>query len=290
VKFGLMYAGAGPWATAEGARALAETAEQLGFDSLWTADHAIVVADKFDDTYRAKGGSWEFSSEYPIMDPMVWLGFAAAVTTRITLATGVLIAPIRPAVILAKQASSLSVLSGGRMMLGLGAGWLPEELAACGVQFDQRMAMLEEGIEVMRALWSGPAASFDGSFTSFERMTLSPRPAAGSVPIVLGGRVQAAAERAGRLGDGFFPHTKDLGRLESLIGTVRSAAELVGRDPDSIEIIAGGAKSPVDLVKLARLGVTHAVFSPRAQSVSALPDQLERYLKDVIDPYRNHQS
>jgi probable F420-dependent oxidoreductase len=284
MKFGVMYGGAGPWATALGAETLARTVEELGFDSVWAADHVVVAADELTDRYKSSGGSWELSPEYPIMDPMVWLGFAAAVTKRISLATGVLVMPLRPPALLAKQVSSLDVLSGGRVILGLGSGWISEELAACGVRFEDRVALLEEGIEVMRTLWKGPGASYQGTFTNFDRVTLAPRPAAGSVPIVIGGRVPAAARRAGRLGDGFFPHTPDLDLLEKLFATVRATAADSGRDPNAVELIAGGARTPADLETMMSMGVSHIVLSPRAREPSALHESLEKYQKTVIEP------
>jgi probable F420-dependent oxidoreductase len=282
MKFGLLHAGAGPWATLDGARALAQGAEQFGFDSLWATDHAVVNAEDSEETYRAKGGSWDFSSEYPIMDPMGWLSFVAALTDRITLATGILIAPIRPAPVLAKQAATLDLLSNGRFVLGVGSGWVPEELAACGIKFEDRLAIMEECVHAMRALWQEPAASFHGQFVDFERMTLAPRPPSGRVPVVLGGRVRAAAERAGRLGDGYFPHTRDVDQLRGLIEVLRSAAEQAGRDPSSIEIIAGGAREAKDIDALRKIGVTHVVVSPRAQSIDELPENLERIRRTLI--------
>ena len=285
MKFGLMYGGAGPWASRAGALALATQAEGAGFNSLWAVDHAIVNSDSFDETYSEKGGSWEFTSEYPIADPMGWLSFAAAVTTKIELCTGIVIAPIRPPVILANQAATLDVLSQGRLRLGVGAGWVADELTACGVPFEERVARLEEGIAVMRELWAGPAASYQGDFTSFDRMTLSPRPAAGRIPVILGGRVRAAAERAGRIGDGFFPHTRDVERLKSLFEIAQKAAEKAGRDPAELSLVAGGARTADDLAALEAIGVTDVIFSPRARSIEELGERLGSLMCDLIAPF-----
>jgi alkanesulfonate monooxygenase SsuD/methylene tetrahydromethanopterin reductase-like flavin-dependent oxidoreductase (luciferase family) len=114
-------------------------------------------------------------------------------------------------------------------------------------------------------------------------MTLAPRPER-DVPIVLGGRVKAAADRAGRLGDGFFPHLRDLDRLAELFDIARRAAEGAGRDPGALEIIAGGAKTPQDLERMQQIGVQHVIFSPRAKTLGELEGSIENYQQTVIQP------
>jgi probable F420-dependent oxidoreductase len=286
MEFGIFYASAGPWVTAQGAVTLAESAEERGFDALWAIDHAVLPVD-FAARYRDEGGSWEVADDYPIADPLVWLAFVAARTTRVRLATGVLVTSTRNPVGLAKAAASLAVLSEGRLMLGLGAGWLPEELRACGAPLDSPGARLAECVAVMRTLWHEPVASFAGRFTSFDDVVLSPKPPNGAVPIVLGGRTEAAARRAGRLADGFFPHHRDPDVLAPLFTTARAAAEAAGRDPGDLQLIAGGARSPQDLDRLARLGVSHVVLSPRVTSPAEAHEALDRYLAGVVRPWRS---
>jgi probable F420-dependent oxidoreductase len=282
VRFGVFYGGAGPWATAAGARELAVLAEDLGYDSVWAVDHAVLPVG-FAERYRSAGGGWDIPDDYPMMDPLVWLTFVAAHSSRLTLATGVLLATLRNPVQLAKQVASLDVLSEGRLVLGLGAGWLDEELRACGVDPDERFARLEESVAVMRALWSGaPDASFAGRFTRFERLVSRPRPFRGDVPVVLGGRTPLAARRAGRLGCGFFPHTRDPDQLETLFGVAREAAAVAGHDPDAMRLVAGGATSQADVARLAEAGVAEVVFSPRARDVAELRESLESYRRRVI--------
>lgn len=289
VKFGLLYGGAGPWVTRQGARLFATEAEAVGFDSIWAVDH-VLVSDNLEADYRSQGGSWDLSPDYPIADPMVWLSYVAAMTERIELATGVLVAPLRPAAVLANQAASLDVLSEGRFTLGLGAGWVRQELEACGVTFAQRMELLEESVQAMRSLWSGPRASFEGAHFTFDSMTLAPRPRHGSIPIVLGGRVPAAAVRAGRLGDGYFPHTSSRTDLRALFEIARDAAVTAGRDPEAMACVAGGARTVEDAQELAAMGVTHIVLSPRAREVSELRDRLQTLMGDLVEPFRKFEN
>ena len=285
MEFGVFYASAGPWVTAAGAATLARAAEDLGFDALWAIDHAVLPS-QFASRYRTEGGSWEVPDDYPIADPLVWLAYVAAHTERIRLATGVLVTSTRNPVTLAKAAASLDLLSQGRLVLGLGAGWLDEELKACGAALDQRGARLAECIEVMRTLWREPVASFGGRFTSFYDVVLSPKPPNGTVPIVLGGRTELAARRAGRLADGFFPHHRDPEVLAPLFEVALAAAVDAGRDPSALQLIAGGARRPEDLERLAGLGVGHVVFSPRASDPSEVKDALGRYLDAVVRPWQ----
>ena len=154
------------------------------------------------------------------------------------LGTCILIVPQRNPLILAKELATLDALSGGRVELGLGVGWLKEEFDALGVPWERRGARNDEYIEAMRALWAAPHAEFHGEFVDFEPATCSPRPVNGSIPILVGGDSDAAIRRAVRIADGYFPGEGDIQQLEGLIKRVRNAAEDAGRDPDSIEINA----------------------------------------------------
>jgi len=169
--------------------------------------------------------------------------------------------------------ATLDHLSGGRMVLGVGAGWLAEEFAALGVPFDDRGKRLDEYIAVMRALWEGDKTTFDGEFFQFENCISRPRPANGTIPIVVGGHTKVAARRAGRLGDGFIPGAASASELADLITIARQTAEDHGRDPDAIEIsaMAGAAPGPAldaRIEELAGLGVTQAIVP------TFRPDQL----------------
>jgi probable F420-dependent oxidoreductase len=283
VTFGVFYAGAGAWVTAEGARALAQGAEEHGFSALWAIDHAVLPTN-FAPRYEEAGGAWAVPDDYPIADPLTWLAFVAAASPTLRLGTAVMAAPTRSPVVLAKQAATLDVLAGGRLTLGLGSGWLPEEFEAVGVPIEERIPRLEEAVEVLRTLWREPVASFDGCFTRFKYVVSSPKPPRGTIPIVMGGRTPAGARRAGRLADGFFPTGRDPSELAELFAIARGAAEEAGRDPAGLELIAGGARDAKGAEALIDLGVTHIVTSTRATGPADLPATLENYRRTVIDP------
>jgi probable F420-dependent oxidoreductase len=205
------------------------------------------------------------AEDFDLPDPLIWLTWVAAHTSTIKLATGILILPQRNPVITAKELATLDVLSGGRLMLGVGAGWLAEEFSALNASFDDRGKRLDEYIDVMRALWSGDKTSFDGDFFQFENCISKPRPEQGSIPIIIGGHSKVAARRAGRVGNGFFPGSASATEIADLVTIVRHTAEDNGRDPNSIQIIAGGGASPgpkLDerIERLAGIGVTHAIM------------------------------
>jgi probable F420-dependent oxidoreductase len=284
VKFGITFANAGPWAVPEFAVSLAQTAERLGFESLWTVEH-VVVPTGYSSTYPySRSGRMPGPEEAPIPDPLVWLTWVGAQTSSIRLATGILILPQRSPVILAKEVATLDVMTGGRAILGVGAGWLREEFDAIGVPFDDRAARMDEAISALRALWTQESPSFHGEFFDFEGAKSYPHPARPEgVPVVVGGHSRAAARRAGRLGDGFFPASGG-DQLRSLIDEMRAAAEAAGRDPDAIEVTLGSARTEEQVRGFAALGASRVVISPPAFEPAGLRDALERYASEVMDP------
>jgi probable F420-dependent oxidoreductase len=265
MKFGIMFANTGHGASQAGAKAVATAAEAGGFDAIWTVEHVVVPSGyeskyPYDPSGKMAGGAEDFD----LPDPLIWLAYAAAHTERIRLATGILIVPQRNPVITAKEVATLDVLSGGRLTLGVGAGWLAEEFDALNASFDDRGRRLDEYVAVMRALWEGGKTTFAGEFFDFQDCISRPRPANGTIPIVIGGHTKTAARRAGRLGDGFFPGSASLEELASLVPIVRRSAEEAGRDPDEIELIAGAMVPPgwqMDerIEQMAELGFTHAI-------------------------------
>jgi probable F420-dependent oxidoreductase len=240
MKFGIVFANTGPFVDPEGAVGLARAAEAAGFESLWTVEHTVVPAG-YESTYPYdRSGRMPGSDDAPIPDPLVWLAFLASATTTINLATGILIQPQRNPVVLAKEVATLDHLSGGRVQLGVGVGWLEEEFDAIGIPFTERGRRTDDGIAAMRALWSQDQATYEGEFTSFTDCICRPRPVGGTVPVHIGGHTEVAARRAGRIGDGFFPVSGSHEVLGGLFDVVRRTAEESGRDPATIEITCGG--------------------------------------------------
>jgi probable F420-dependent oxidoreductase len=221
--------------------------------------------------------------EVPIADPLVWLAWIAARTSRIRLCTGILILPQRNPVILAKEVATLDVLSGGRVTLGVGVGWLQEEFQILGVPFEERAARTDEAIQALRALWTQDVAEFHGRHVDFAGAKSYPRPAQpGGVPIVVGGHSPPAARRAGRLGDGFFPARGDIETLTSLLDEMRRAAVEAGRDPAAIEVTCGGAKTPDQVRIYEDLGASRLVIDPPADDPAGLREGLERFAENVM--------
>ena len=254
MKFALRYCNTGRYVDAKEAVALAQAAEAAGFESLWTVEHTIVPAGyasayPYDPSGKMAGGR----NDIPLPDPLIWMGYIAAATKRIKLATGILILPQHNPVITAKQVATLDHLSGGRILLGVGVGWLEEEFKALGVPFAERGARMDEYIAAMRELWSAEAPTFKGRFVAFEGAYCRPQPVNKAVPIIVGGHSEAAARRAGRLGDGFFPAR---GAPADLIAVARNAAQAAGRDPDKLEISASLPDDLAELEAMRKQGVT----------------------------------
>ncbi|MEP5764384.1 MAG: LLM class F420-dependent oxidoreductase [Halieaceae bacterium] len=223
-------------------------AEAAGFESLWGGEH-VVMPDSIVSKYPyTPDGKIPAEPDTPVPDPLIWLAFAAAAAPTMRLGTCILIVPQRNPLILAKELATLDALSGGRVELGLGVGWMKEEFDALGVDWARRGARNDEYIEAMRALWAGPHAEFHGEFVDFEPVTCSPRPVNGNIPILVGGDSDAAIRRAVKIADGYFPGEGDAERLGALITRVRNGAEDAGRDPDSIEINAMFAAQLADPV------------------------------------------
>ncbi|MEL6982173.1 MAG: LLM class F420-dependent oxidoreductase [Actinomycetota bacterium] len=244
MKFGLRYANIGPLSRREPAIELARFAEEVGFESLWTIEHVVIPAGYASAYPYSDDGrfGWPENLDYP--DPLPWLATIAGATERIRLGTAIVILPQRNPVVLAKELATIDVMSGGRLSFGVGVGWLTEEFDAIGVPFGERAARTDESIEVLRRLWADDEASFEGRFTTLDRALMYPKPLQRvddrpAVPILIGGHSPAAARRAGRLGDGFFPARATPDDLGPLLEIVRASALEAGRDPATIEITAG---------------------------------------------------
>jgi probable F420-dependent oxidoreductase len=222
MKFGVAFANTVTFTTGEGAATLARAAESAGFESLWTVEH-ILYPEGYESTYPyAPDGKMPGSGDSPIPDPLIWLAYVAANTTTLKVATGISLLPERH-----------PVMSNGRLMLGIGIGWLREEFDALDVPWEGRARRTEEYADVMRELWKADGASYNGEFINFENISSNPKPTNGSVPIHIGGHSEAAAKRAGRMGDGFFPAK---GNMAELIDIAKQTAADAGRDPEAIDM------------------------------------------------------
>lgn len=287
MKFGLMYANAGPFAFPEMLTHLATTAERCGLESLWTVEH-VVIPVGYRSTYPYDpSGKIPAPDQVPMPDPLITLAYAAAVTKTLRLATGILILPQRHPIYVAKEVASLDVLSGGRMILGIGVGWLEEEFAALGVPFADRAARTAEMVRAMRSLWKPEPEPFEGRFFRWGLLESHPKPVQRpGVPIVVGGHTELAARRAARYGDGFIPGVTDEDKLIRLLAVMREECAKVGRDPAAIEVTSGRTVPDADGVKrLQDLGVARFMVRPPAFDPDGITAGLER-LGDLIAKLR----
>jgi len=227
IGFGAPVAGA--WATPALLGGFAEQAERAGYGSLWTFQRLLVPEESgMEPVYRS------------VLDPMVALGFAAARTSRIRLGVALVNLPFVSPAYLAKQAATADVLSGGRLDLGLGIGWLPEEFTATGATTERRGARTEEYLAVLRTLWSDEVSSFSGEFYTIPAGRQRPRPVQQpGPPVLLGGLSMPAMRRAGRLADGWITSSRaDLSAIKPAVAVIQEAAAAAGREP--VRIICRG--------------------------------------------------
>ena len=259
MKFGLRYCNTGRYADPAAAVELLQAGEAAGFESAWTVDHTVVPSG-YESAYpyspdgKMGGGTEDCSRP----DPLIWMAYVASATRFINLATGILILPQHSPVVAAKQIATLDHLSGGRVLLGIGVGWLREEFEAIGVPFEDRGRRTDEYVAVLRELWTAERPTFAGEFVDFDAAYCRPQPAQGTVPIIVGGHSRPAARRAGRIGDGFFPAR---GASSELIGLARRTADEHGRDGQALEITTSLPEDLDDIPKLAALGVDRLLVS-----------------------------
>ena len=245
-------------------------AEELGYDSVWTGEHVVVPDPRVPPS--------PMEPHDPILDPVVALAFLAARTSRIRLATGIIVLPQRNPLVLAKQLASLDAVSGGRVVFGMGVGYLEPEMTAIGVAMERRGARAVEYLAAMRALWEQEQPAFDGEFVRFSGVNAHPRPAQKPLPVVMAGHSPAAHRRAARHADGwygFFMRPEET--AEQLEGLRRSLAD-EGRDVSGFEISVTprGRTDAESVAAYGRLGVNRLVLLPPA---GASVDDLEAFVR-----------
>ncbi len=285
MKFGLAFSNIEPSAGPVEAVRLAQAAESAGFESVWTVDHVVIpkgYTSKY--PYDPSGRIGPDDTNFP--DPLIWLAYISHATTTLRLGTAILILPERNPLVLAKELATLDFLSGGRVILGAGVGWLKEEYEALGVPWEGRGHRCEESIAAMRALWSQELGSYEGSTTSFQDCYLRPQPRNGTIPIHIGGHSFTAARRAGRVGNGFFPFGVGRDNVPPLLDVVRHAAVEADRDPSEIEVtmdsfVTSGEEALADVNALKELGASR-VLIPAGMFGSDPELALQHYAKDVI--------
>ena len=219
---------------------LAKRAEELGFESFWVPEHAILPAHTTSPYAGSADGA--IPEEYGrIVDPFVALARASAVTTRIKLGTGICLVPERNPLLLAKEIATLDRYSEGRFIFGIGAGWLREETEIMGGDFDRRWTQTRESIEAMKQLWTQDEAEYHGQFYDFPPVKSFPKPAQSPhPPVYLGGKARNVFRRVVAYGDGWMPNRTSPAEIRAGRATLDELAETAGRDPKSIDVMAFG--------------------------------------------------
>jgi probable F420-dependent oxidoreductase len=292
--FGLPVSGS--WATPANMLHVARRAEELGYASLWSFQRVL---------YPAEGG---LGPQYrSVHDPVVPLAYVAAATSRVRLGTAIVNAPFLAPAVLAKQLTSLDIVSGGRLDAGLGAGWAPDEFTAAGIPMERRGARMDEYLRALTALWTDDPVELAGEFYTVPRSRVSPSPVQRPhPPLLLGGTAPAALRRAGRLAEGWISSSRqDLTAIGSSVEQVRAGAEQAGRDPAAVRVVVRGLvdlveqapadRAPLqgtrdqvleDLAALHAKGVTEVFldlnFSPRVGSPDVDADAALGYAEQVL--------
>jgi len=256
LKFGLTSINAGATSYPEALVRIAQAAETAGFDSLWAGEHHILSesSERFPATNR-------------ILNPVVALTFVAAHTHTIRLGTGVLLLPQHQPLILAKELASLDVLSGGRLIVGIGVGWAEAEYEALGVPYRERGARADEYLAAMRAIWSEEKPAYHGRYVSFQEVQAYPHPVQQPTPpIVIGGRAPAVLRRTVEQANGWYGFALDLDETASLLAQLREAAARYYRPASLGELeISVNPRVPLDketAQRFAQLGVHRLILYP----------------------------
>ena len=287
MEVGVIIPNAGPKASVENIVTTARWAEELGYHSLWLTDH-VVLAEEVNAYYPYRShGRWDYPPETTWLDPLLTLAWAGQAAPTLKLGTSVLVLPIRNPVLLAKQIASLDYLSGGRVILGAGTGWMEEEFNIIGESFRNRGRRVVEMVELMRQFWSGESVDFRGEFYQVSDCKMYPRPAQATVPVVWGGHSQAALKRVARVGDGWHPTQISLTQLDEGLQRLKRYCIEHGREFESVTVIARpGDNYDITAESHARhkeLGVHHLVVDTPIKeedpNLELLRAQMERVAK-----------
>ena len=262
---------------------MAQRAEQLGYESVWTFEHVIVPVDYESKYPYNSSGKMGAEPESPFVDPLIALTAIAAKTQTIRLGTGVnILSEVNP-LLFAKQTASLDVLSGGRLLLGIGIGWLREEFDAMGVPFERRGARFDDYVQAMRKVWSGDVVEHQSEFLNWSNFKSYPVPAQSPLPLIMGGNKGKIFERIARYGNGWFVPGSDPDEIKSMLEQLRSVCEQEQRDPEEIEITVmwpgQGGKDAVG--QLAEIGV-HRVVVPLPALGPDPAEGMEKLAQEVI--------
>ena len=279
MKLGLFGIGSGSCADPEVAARVARSAEQSGFESVWTGEHVVLPDPRVPPS--------PVPPRFPMLHPSSILSYLAGVTRTVRLGTGIVILPQRNPVVLAKELASVDVLSRGRLIFGVGVGYLKPEFDALSVSFREKGARTDEYIDAIRALWTQEQPAYDGRFVSFSGIDAHPRPAQRpGPPVVIGGHSAAALRRAVRRGNGWYGFALDLDATRACVAGLREAEREVERPdelgPLEISVTPGLELDRDSARRFEDLGVDRLIPLPAARSGDALVEFVEKLANELI--------
>lgn len=317
IKYGVASLLRSPMTTRDGAIAVAQKAEALGFDYLGGNDHVIVPTD-INSAYPYEADhKWPGAKIVDCLDVLTTIAFLSGCTDRIRLLTSVMVVPYRPAVLTAKMLATADVLSNGRIIAGCGVGWMPEEFEALDApSFSERGAVTDEYIAAFKELWTKDKPSFAGKHVRFNNIAFGPQPIQKPLPIWVGGESGLALQRVVRYGNGWYPASRNpkkpfdtAERMVKGIAEFKAYCEKAGRDPSSIDVallvlwpvnwspdkntegerkLMTGTPDDMaaDIEALYRGGLTHITLTLQAPSLSETLERMQRFTEDVMAPLR----
>lgn len=315
MKFGINTGARGIMSTREAYMEIAQLADRSGYDFLSISDHVVVPRSIGSEYPYSEGGKWETATASGFcLEELTTLAFLAGCTEKLKLLSSVMVVPHRPAVLTAKILATADVLSNGRMILGVGAGWLREEFEALQTRpYDQRGQVTDEYIEAFKELWKSEAPSYKGEHVQFDEILFAPKPANGhSIPIWVGGESGPALRRTAKLGDAWYPgsrnpkHRLDTPeRLAAGVDKLKASAERHGRDPSTIDVafvlftpvdwsaqpghdtprrlMTGTTEQMAEDVRaLAQAGVRHLNLTFPSNAISEMSEAVQRFAEEVM--------
>lgn len=270
-------------------KALASNADRLGFSTIWVPEH-VVLLDKYASKYPySEDGVLPAPTNAPICDPFISLAAMAAATEKIRLATGICLVPEHNPLVLAKVVATLDFLSEGRVVLGVGIGWLEEEFVAIGIPWERRAQRTREYIEAMRKLWGDEVSAYHGEFVNFDGVRSYPKPiSGGKLPIIFGGESGPALKRVAEYGNGWFGFNLTPPEAAGKIKKLEQFLKAAGRKLSDVELIVSPSGKPIapdDLKRYRDLGVSEVVLTniglPRtpADTSKMLEDAARKWLE-----------
>jgi probable F420-dependent oxidoreductase len=289
MKVGYFSVGVGPTTNPQWLRTAATAAERLGFSTIWAPEHVVLV-EQYDSRYPYTSGQFPGPANAAIADPFPTLAYVAACTSKIRLATGICIVPEHNPMVLAKTIATVDRLSDGRVILGVGIGWLAEEFQALGIPFERRAQRTREYIEVMRKLWTEQHSSHNGEFVKFSNVFSYPKPAnSKGVPVWFGGESGPALRRLAEYGDGWLGFKLQPDQAAAKIRRIEELLKACGRKRSDVYLAVSPYTDPIqpdDLKRYRDAGAEEIalLITERTRTEQELVSAMERMAREFVEP------